>query len=130
MTGSTSQLTELQLDILRVLWSEGELPVAAVHAALAPNRELAPTTVATLLKRLEKRGVVTHRSEGRQYLFRPLVSEEEATRSILDDTVDKLFAGDVPAMMAQLLRSHDVGAGDLERIRGLLDERSREMDAK
>ena len=121
------QLTELQLDILRVLWSEGELPVAAVHAALAPSRELAPTTVATLLKRLEKRGVVTHRAEGRQFLYRALVSEEDATRSILDDTVDKLFAGDVPSMMAQLLRRDDVAPGDLDRIRALLDERAQEL---
>jgi BlaI family transcriptional regulator, penicillinase repressor len=122
----TPQLTELQLDILRVLWSEGELSVAAVHRALTPDRALAPTTVATLLKRLERRGVVTHRTEGRSYLYRALLGEEEATRSMLDETVDKLFAGDVPAVMAQLLRTRDVAPGDLERIRALLDERAGE----
>ena len=50
------------------------------------------------------------------------MSEEDATRAILDDTVDKLFAGDVPALMAQLLRGRDVAPGDLARIRELLDE--------
>ena len=126
MSDTTPRLTELQLDILRVLWTKGEQPVAAVHAALAPTRDLAPTTVATLLKRLANRGIVTHRTEGRQFLYRALVSEEEATRTMLDETLDKLFAGDVPAMMAQLLRSRDVAAGDLERIRALLDDRAPE----
>lgn len=122
MPDPTPSLTELQLDLLRVLWAEGELPVSAVHAALAPRRDLAPTTVATLLRRLEKRGVVAHRAEGRQYLYRALVSEEEATRAILDDTIERLFEGDVPTMMARLLRDRDVAPGDLERIRALLDE--------
>jgi len=122
------QLTELQLDILRALWSEGELPVAAVHASLASTRELAPTTVATLLKRLERRGVVAHRTQGRQFLYRALVSEEDATRSMLDDTIHVLFGGDVPSMMAQLLRRGDMAPGDLDRIRALLDESGQEED--
>ena len=128
MAQPRSHLTELQLEILRVLWSAGESSVAAVHAALAP-RELAPTTVATLLKRLAKRGVVAHRTEGRQYLYRPLISEQEATRSMLDEALETLFAGDVPAMMAQLLQRRDVAPGDLDRIRVLLEERARELES-
>lgn len=119
-------LTELQLAILRELWRGRELSVTDVHAALARERDLAPTTVATLLRRLERRGVVTHRVEGRQYLYRALVREEEATHAILNDVAERLFAGDVPALMSQLLRAREVAPGDLERLRALLDEHDRD----
>lgn len=124
----TPQLTELQLAILRVLWQRGELPVTQVHAALVPERELAPTTVATLLKRLERRGVVSHRKLGRQFLYSATISEEQATHSMLNEVAERLFDGDLPAMLAQLLTARDVRPGDLERIRALLEEKQRELE--
>lgn len=127
---SESRLTELQLEILRILWSEGELPVAAVHRALSERRDLAPTTVATLLKRLAARGVVTHRTEGRQFLYTAVVTEDEATASMLDETVKTVFDGDVPSMMARLLKRNDMDPGDLDRIRELLDQRTRELEGE
>ena len=54
------QLTELQIAIMRILWERKEATVAEIHAALLDERGLAPTTVATLLSRLEKRGAVKH----------------------------------------------------------------------
>ena len=122
------QLTGLQLDLVRVLWERGESSANDVHAALAGRRSLAPTTIATLLKRLEKRGVVERRVEGRQYFYSAAVSEEEAHRSMVEEVTDRLFEGDVPAMVNQLLRARDLVPGDLARIRALLEERERELD--
>ena len=65
-TSSYPELTELQLEILDVIWERGESTVAEVAEALLERRALAITTVATLLSRLQKRGVLTHRTEGRQ----------------------------------------------------------------
>lgn len=117
-----TQLSDLQLALLRALWQGGELSVSEVHAAVFAERDLAPTTVATLLKRLERRGVVSHRTEGRQFLYSATVTEEEAQRSMLSEVNQRLFSGDLPEMVNQLLRTRDIQAGDLERVRRMLDE--------
>ena len=70
----TTQLTDLQLALLRVLWTRGEATVTEMVEALRPERDLAPTTVATLLSRLEKRRVVSHSTRARQYVYRARVS--------------------------------------------------------
>lgn len=116
-----TQLSGLQLALLRALWQGGELSVSEVHAAVSTERDLAPTTVATLLKRLERRGVVSHRTEGRQFLYTATVTEEEAQRSMLSEVNQRLFSGDLPEMVNQLLRTRDIQAGDLERVRRMLD---------
>jgi BlaI family penicillinase repressor len=119
------ELTELQLVIMRVLWQQGEASVADVHEAALPARGLALTTVATLLTRLEKAGVVARRSSDRHYLYRALVSEEEVRRSMVSGLADRLFQGDVTALVSHLLSDSDIAPGDLERVRRLIDQRQR-----
>ncbi len=125
---SNGPVTGLQLDVLRALWSAGNASVVQVHEALSERRELAPTTVATLLKRLEKRGLVTHEREGRQHLFRALVTEEAVLSQAVDQVTDEVFSGDVTAFAAQLLSRKDVSNDDLTKIRALLDTRQSELD--
>lgn len=114
-------LSELQLDLMRVLWRQGEAAVADVAAALGPDRPLAHTTVATLLARLARRGVVEARREGRQLLYRARVSEPQVRRTMVSGLVQSLFGGDSGALLAHLVREKDVAPGDLDRIRDLLD---------
>jgi predicted transcriptional regulator len=83
--GEPVQLTELQLEIMRVLWTRGEATVADICRALESDRELALTTVATLLSRLEKRGVVSHETRARQFVYRALVSEAEVRHSMVHE---------------------------------------------
>jgi len=86
-----TQLTDLQIALLRVLWDRREATVAEIAEALRPARDLAPTTIATLLSRLEKRGVVSHTAQGRQYVYRARVSEGEVRRSMVSGLTDLLF---------------------------------------
>ena len=118
------QLSGLQLAVLRVLWRRGEARVNEVQADLASarGRTIAPTTVATLLSRLEKRGVLSHRREGRQYVYRALVSEEEISRSMVADLTSKLFAGETSELVAHLIREQDLAPGDLAQIKRLIEE--------
>lgn len=125
-----TQLSALQLAILRVLWARGECPVADVREALAATRPLALTTVSTVLSRLEKQGLVAHRREGRQYVWRAIVAEADAEREMVGELTERLFDGDVPRLVAQLLDARDVEAGDLERIRALLERKESELRAK
>lgn len=114
------QLNDLQLDILRVLWRRGEASAADVHNDLQSGRAPAPTTVATVLHRMEKKGLVTHRVEGRQFVFSPCVSEQEVRRSIVAEVTERLFQGDVAAVMTQLLSEREISAGDLARVKALI----------
>lgn len=114
-------ITDLQLDILRVLWGRGEATVADVHGALPARRQLAASTVATLLTRLEKRGLIDHRTAGRRHVYRAKVSEQEVRTEILDTITDEVFGGDVAALVSHLIDARGVAAGDLERVRDLLD---------
>ena len=115
-------LSDLQLAVMRVLWRRREASVAQVHAELEPQRGLAITTVATLLSRLERRGLLTHRTDGRVYIYAPVVSEQEVRRSMVADLTDRLFQGDAAALVSHLLTTRDIAPGDRERVKALLDE--------
>ena len=119
------RLSGLQLAIMRVLWTSEEATVNTVHAALRGKRSLAPTTVATLLKRLEKRGLLAHRSEGRQFVYRPLVSAAEVGRTLVGDLVDDLYAGNSSELFAHLLDAKDIAPGDLARIKEMIESKER-----
>jgi predicted transcriptional regulator len=112
-------LSDLQLDVMRVLW-RGEASVADVAAALAASRGLAHTTVATLLTRLAKRGAVAQRRDGRQLLYRALVTEPQVRRTMVGDLIQSLFKGDPQALLAHLVSEREVAPGDLEKVQALL----------
>lgn len=122
-------LTELQLAILQVLWDRGEATTQDVHALLHVDRGLALTTVATLLSRLEKRGILEHRKEGRQYVYRTLVSRPEVRRSKIRELTQTLFEGDAAALISHLVRSDETGQGDLERIKAMISRAEAAQDA-
>jgi len=114
-------LGELQHAIMQVLWENDEATVAEVHAALHPDRGLAPTTIATMLRKMEDKGVVSHRVEGRHFVYRPTVSEELVRSSMLGELLARLFAGDPAALVAHLVADHDIDDVEIERLRALLD---------
>lgn len=117
----THTLGDLQLAIMRVLWQRREAPVAEVHEALLEERGLAPTTIATMLKKMEDKGVVAHRSEGRRYIYRPTISEAQVRRSMVGELTERLFLGDATALVSHLLSEHDIDADELAEVRRLVD---------
>ena len=114
-------LGDLQYAIMRVLWQHGEASSADVHQALVEERGLAPTTIATMLRKMEDKGIVTHRSEGRQYLFRATVTEPEVQRSMVDELLDRVFAGDPAALVSHLVADGRIDDDELRRLQELLD---------
>lgn len=121
-----TSLTDLQLAIMRILWDRDEATVLDVQERLRPERDLAQTTIATLLTRLEKRGVVAHRLDGRQFVYRPLVSEQEVRRSMVSELTTLLFDGSPAALMSHLLGSRDMDPGDLDRVKRMIAEAERD----
>lgn len=118
--GELQQLTDLQLAILRVLWDRGSASAADITDALKPTRGLAQQTIATVLSRLEKRGIVTHETQQRQYIYTALLSEPDARRTLLAELTERVFDGDVAALVSQLLSTREMSAGDLNRVKALI----------
>jgi BlaI family transcriptional regulator, penicillinase repressor len=110
-------LSELQIAVVRILWLRGEASVTDIAAALAAERGLAHTTVATLLTRLEKRGVVSQRREGRQLVYSACISESQVRRSMVADLIGNLFGGDANALVAHLVSEKELAPGDIARAR-------------
>jgi BlaI family transcriptional regulator, penicillinase repressor len=110
-------LGDLQHAIMTILWERGEATTGDVHAALHEARGLAFTTIATMLRKMEDKGVVTHRAFGRQFVYRPTVSEDQVRRSMVGELVDRLFAGDPKALVAHLVSEHEIDASELGELR-------------
>lgn len=113
-------LGDLQTAIMRELWQHGELSSAEVTEALRAERGLAPTTIATMLTKLEKKGVVTHRQEGRRYLYRALVSEDDVRRSMVTELTERLFEGNAAALVSHLIEENQLDRNELDRIENLI----------
>ena len=118
--GEPQPLTDLQLAILRVLWDRGQASVTEITDALRGSRGLAQQTIATILTRLEKRGIVSHTTQQRQYIYHARVSEPDVRRTLLAELTERVFEGDVPALVSQLLSVHEMSPGDLARVKALI----------
>jgi len=116
------RLGDLQLRIMRVLWDSGAATVSEVQQRLG-RQPLAYTTVATMLRKLEDRGLVDHLEEGRKFLYRATVSMHEVTRSMAGDLVDRLFDGSLADAVSHLLESRDISREELDRLEQMIQER-------
>lgn len=114
-------LGELQHAIMQVLWARGEATVAEVHEALFEKRGLAPTTIATMLRKMEDKGVVAHRVEDRHFVYQATVSEDAVRSTMVGELLDRLFAGDPAALVSHLVADHDLEDTEMDRLRALLD---------
>lgn len=121
------RLGDLQLKILQVLWDRGEAAVSMVHDALGGSRAFAYTTVATMLRKMEVRKLVTHREEGRMYIYRAMVGAAEVSRSVSDHLVNRLFDGSVTEVVNHLLTTREVTKAELNELEKMIAERKRTL---
>lgn len=114
------RLGGLQLAIMRALWQRGSGSVAEVQEDISPERQAAYTTVATVLGRMERRGIVTRRPEGRSFIYEPAISEDQLGTSIVSDLVEKAFGGSPSQLVSHLLATEEVDRRELDRIKELV----------
>ena len=123
-------LGDLQHAIMCVLWDAGEASVARVHELLdSTPHARALTTVATMLTKMEKKGVVAHRAEGRQFVYRATVSRRAVNRSMVDELLRRLFGGNATSLVTHLLEEQEIDPADLGRLGRLIVEREAVRDA-
>lgn len=113
-------LTELQIAILRLLWEHGELTVAQIWEELYAERKLAQTTIATIVARLQRRRILARRTKDKQFVYRALVTEADVQHSMVSELTERLFAGDVTALVSHLLSDRDMTPGDLARVKKMV----------
>jgi predicted transcriptional regulator len=119
------RLGDLQLQIMKVLWERGEGTVTDVHSAVGSERNLAYTTVATMLRKMEARGLVKHRVEGRSFFYRAAVAAEAVSTGMADHLLDRVFEGSLADMVHHLLSTRDVSREELSALEKLIAERKR-----
>ncbi len=116
------ELTERELEIMHVFWRDGELTVTAVRDRLADGgRDLAYTTVATLVRILVDKGYLRQTGEQRPFVYRPLRSFAEVSRRIVGDVVDRVFHGSRTQLLLQLMEDDHLSDAErsiLERLVG------------
>jgi len=124
MSASKSfRLGDLQLKILKILWERGEITVGEMHKALIREQELAYTTVATMLRKMEGRSLVSHRMEGRSFVYQPSVARDAVTQGMADHLLERLFAGSLFDMMSHLLNRPGISLEDLSKLERLIIEK-------
>src|SRR5688572_18693315 len=114
------RLTDVELELMTIVWRLGEASVAEVIAALPRERELAYTSVSTILRILESKGVLEARREGRGHIYVPVLSRNAYEASAVQDVVTRVFEGAPVALVRQLVDNVDLSAEDLREIRKLL----------
>lgn len=122
-----AKLGHLQLAVLRSLWQRENASVNDVHADLYDALKLAPTTVATVLRRMETRGLVMHIEEGRQFLYQPLISEDDVAESAAEEVLDHLFEGRLAEMVSHLLGKRRVSGKELDVLAALIAAKRKQL---
>lgn len=118
--------SERELEILKVLWEIGAGSVSEVHRRLCPNDELAFNTVQTVLRIMEKKGLVEHRAEGRTFIYAPTHSRERVTQRFLD----KVFDGAIDQLVLTLLQTEGSSADELKELERLIAKARKEKQPR
>jgi predicted transcriptional regulator len=117
-------LTEVELELMTILWRLGEGTVNAVLEELPPERPLAYTSVSTILRILEKKGVVAARKQGRGHVYVPRIGKQEYETRSLRRLLSSVFDGAPAALVRCLVESERLSADELRAIRGLLQPKA------
>jgi BlaI family transcriptional regulator, penicillinase repressor len=118
--------TQLELEILKILWRDGPANVRAVRDALAASRDLAYTSVMTTMNIMTKKGFLRRSKDGPTWVYHPRVTQKTTSRRMLGDLVDRLFDGSTALAMTNLLETSDINGEELERLRALLIKKAQE----
>jgi predicted transcriptional regulator len=117
----SNTLTEAELRLMKILWRRGESAVTDLVAALPEDEPLAYNSVLTTIRILEQKGYVGHRQEGRAFVYRPSVAEDEASRSEVRNVLSRFFGNSREQLVLSLLGDEEISAEELQRLKDAID---------
>ena len=120
-----TQITPLELQIMKALWEGGPGTVQAVQDKL-PGEPLAYTTVQTMLNILHRKGKVKRKLAGKAYVYRAVLTRDKAIRQAVGDLLERMFGGSVDALLMTLVKSRQLDAGKLAKLQQLIEKRAQE----
>ena len=124
-------IPDSELDVLKVLWARNQATVReALEALRASGRQWSYATVATLLDRLETKGLVTSDRSELAFVYRPTITSQEVRQRRLTSLVDKLYQGEPGLLVLHLLKSHPLDPSQASEVRSLLDEMTGDKNKK
>ena len=115
-------LTKAQRDIMEVVWAAGEVTVTEVRDALAKKRELARNTIQTMMVRLDERGWLQHREQGRTFIYSAARPKTVSLGAKVSQMVDRLFAGSPEDLVNALIEYRGLSTDESERIRDMIEQ--------
>ena len=114
-------LSEVQLEIMEIVWAGREVTVTGVWEILSQRRQVARNTVLTLMDRLEKKGWLTRRAEGQTHFYKAAAPRAATLRNVVHRLVDAAFAGSAEGLVLALLEGRGVSDEEALKIRQLID---------
>jgi BlaI family penicillinase repressor len=117
-------LSPAETEILRIVWELDGPTVQNVCDALPAHRDIAYATVQTLLRRLEKKGYLTHKVRGKAHVFHPEMEKKDVIGSVVQSFVDRLFGGDAVPLVQYLAENRDITKDDISRLQEILEAES------
>jgi len=125
---SSSHPTDLELEILKILWQAGPQTVDEVRRALAArDRELTHSSVITVMNIMVKKKYLKRQKVSRAFQYQPCVSDKEVHRGMLGNLVDRVFQGSATAVMLELLETNDLDEAEIKEIRRMINRKAREQ---
>jgi BlaI family transcriptional regulator, penicillinase repressor len=123
--------TQLELEILKVLWDRSPLSARDVRDRLKQQsaRDLAYSSVITVLNIMVRKGYLKRHKEGKAFLFEPSVDRQSVAGGMTGDLLSRLFDGSASAMVLNLIETADLDAGELTELRRLITRKSREQQS-
>jgi predicted transcriptional regulator len=118
----TTGPTDRELAILGVLWEKGPSTVRDVHEALHQDVATGYTTTLKLMQIMVEKGLLEREDDGRRHIYRPTLSEERTQKDLVQDLLDRVFAGSAEKLVMRALSAKKVSPKELKRIREMLDE--------
>lgn len=123
MPPKTNQPSDLELQLLSVLWEQGPSTVREVLINLPDGKDRAYTTILTVMQNLEKKGLVMRTTKGTAHVYHPTESQKETLRPVMNNLLQNIFRGRVSSVMQHLLEDAEVSDAELNEIRDLIDRR-------
>ena len=114
-------LTEVELEIMHVVWELGNATVKQVHDVLSARRPVAYTTVMTMLGLLAKKGHLKREESGKAFVYRPAYTKGRVVSKMLDDFVSRVFHGSARPLVLALLKDKKISKRDLDEIARLAE---------
>ena len=116
-------LTDLELDVMNIVWRLGHATVRQIVEGLRAQRPLAYTTVQTVLTILTQKGFVEYTQQGRAYLYSAIIQPEGVRRETVSAVVDKLFSGSSRSLVLHLIESGKFTIEEAQDLKKLLDQK-------